>query len=219
MAWVIWKMCISRWLVPEEEKCMSPKTCHNYIILKNNYTMSTIGIECCATGLMWGWEGCWQRLYDYINTKAFASIHPFKTGYQTGTAAQQHSLCLSADPARRHGSTRVPGQALLAWCSSWRMVVYIYYVRQLEISLAHSWAASVWATGTVQKGQAVRHHVQYHTCWVALLQTARRAAVLGQPSSLRLHCGDPPSSAEAEFLDDIGKKISRVFLAFNSHLC
>jgi hypothetical protein len=29
---------------------------------------------------------------------------------------------------RKHGSTKVPGHAFLAWRSSWRMVVYIYYI-------------------------------------------------------------------------------------------
>ncbi len=28
-----------------------------------------------------------------------------------------------------HGSTRVPGHAFLSWCSSWRMNVYIYYIK------------------------------------------------------------------------------------------
>jgi hypothetical protein len=104
------------------------------------------------------------------------------------------------------------------------MVVYIYYVnvKQLEIQSDSSWAAPVRATGTVRKGQAVRPVLlrQNHTCWVTLLQTARRAAVLGQPYSLRLHCANPPSPAEAEFLDGIGTKIVRFFiLAFHSNLC
>jgi hypothetical protein len=44
-------------------------------------------------------------------------------------------------------------------------------------------------SGTVRKRQAVRpgHHVQSHTCRVTLLQPARRAAVLGQPSSYGPH--------------------------------
>jgi hypothetical protein len=50
-------------------------------------------------------------------------------------------------------------------------------------------SAATKATGTVRKRQAVRpaHHIQNHTCWVTLLQKARRAAVLGQLSSLRPH--------------------------------
>jgi hypothetical protein len=59
----------------------------------------------------------------------------------------------------------------------------------MEIPSARSWAAPVRATGTVRKRQAVRlvYHVQNHTCGGTLLQTARRAAVLDQPSSLRPH--------------------------------
>jgi hypothetical protein len=62
---------------------------------------------------------------------------------------------------------------------------------QLEIPV-NSWVAPVRATGTVgRKSQAVRpvHLVQNHTCWATLLQPARRAAVLGQPSSLRVLIG------------------------------
>jgi hypothetical protein len=58
--------------------------------------------------------------------------------------------------------------------------------QQLEIPSARSWAAPVRATGTA--GVRPVHHVQNHTCLVTLLQQARRAAVLGQPSSLRPHC-------------------------------
>jgi hypothetical protein len=52
-----------------------------------------------------------------------------------------------------------------------------------------NWAAPVKATGTVRKRQAVLPvpHVLNHTCRVTLLQPARRAAVLGQPSSLPRH--------------------------------
>jgi hypothetical protein len=69
------------------------------------------------------------------------------------------------------------------------MVVYIYYIQQLEIPTARSWAAPARATGTVRKRQAIRpvDHVQILTCRVNLLQPARRAAVLGLPSSLRSH--------------------------------
>jgi hypothetical protein len=88
---------------------------------------------------------------------------------------------------RTHGSTRVPGHAFLAWCST--MVVYIYFVTAVGNSEARNRAAPVRATGTVRKRQAVRpaHHVQNHTWRVTLLQPDRRAAVLGQPSSLRPH--------------------------------
>jgi hypothetical protein len=70
------------------------------------------------------------------------------------------------------------------------MVIYTFTIeQQLEIPSASSWAAHVRATGAVRKRQRVRyvHHVQNHTCRVTLLQQARRAAVLDQPSSLRSH--------------------------------
>ncbi len=56
--------------------------------------------------------------------------------------------------------------------------------QQLEIPSARSWAAPVRATDMVRKRQALRpvHHVQNHTCRVTILQSARRAAVLVQPS-------------------------------------
>ncbi len=68
---------------------------------------------------------------------------------------------------------------------------YLLYISSWKFPPARSWAAPVSATGTVQKRQAVRpvHHVQNHTCRVTLLQPARRAAVLGQPSSLRCLIG------------------------------
>ncbi len=95
-----------------------------------------------------------------------------------------------ACPERRHGSTRVQGHAFLAWRSSWRMVVYIYFITAAENAIvAPSWAAPVRATGSVQKSKAAGpvHHLQNHTCWVTLTQPARRAAVKGQPSSLQPH--------------------------------
>ena len=60
--------------------------------------------------------------------------------------------------------------------------------QQLEIASARSWEAPVRATGTVRKRQAVRpvHH-NNTSCLVTLLQPARRAAMLGQPSNLRTH--------------------------------
>jgi hypothetical protein len=59
---------------------------------------------------------------------------------------------------------------------------------------AHSWTAPVRATGTIRKRQAVRpfHHAQNHTCLVAFFQPARRAAVSGQPTSLRPHWLETP---------------------------
>ncbi len=72
------------------------------------------------------------------------------------------------------------------------MVVDIYYEQQLEIPSARSWewAAPVRATGMVRKRQAAWtvHQGQNHAYRVILHQPARRAVVLGKPSSLRPHC-------------------------------
>jgi hypothetical protein len=67
--------------------------------------------------------------------------------------------------------------------------VHILIQQQLEIPSDRSWGAPVRATGAVWKRQAVQtiHHVQNHTCRVTVLQPARRATVLGQPSSLWPH--------------------------------
>jgi hypothetical protein len=48
-------------------------------------------------------------------------------------------------------------------------------------------AAPDWGKWCGPSGQVVWtvHHVQNQPCWVTLLQPARRAAMLGQPSSLR----------------------------------
>jgi hypothetical protein len=78
--------------------------------------------------------------------------------------------------------------AFFAWYSSWRMVVYIYYISSAPS--ARNLAAPVRANGTVRKRQAVWpvHHVQNHFCRVTLFQPAGWAAVLGHHSSLRPHC-------------------------------
>ncbi len=48
-----------------------------------------------------------------------------------------------------------------------------------------------YGTGPEQVAVRPVHHVQNHTCLVTLLQPARLAAVLSQPSSLRLHGARP----------------------------
>jgi hypothetical protein len=98
----------------------------------------------------------------------------------------------SSLPERRHGSIRLPGHAFLARRSSWRMIVYIYY----SSWKFHQQAAGQLlplAAGNVRKRQAVLpvYHVQKHTCRVNLPQTASRADVLGQPSSLQPHWSLP----------------------------
>jgi hypothetical protein len=85
---------------------------------------------------------------------------------------------------RRHGSTRVPGHAFLASRIAYNEWLCTFTIlQQLDISLAHSWAAPVRATGPVWKCQEVRpaHRVQNHTCRVTLFQPAMRAAVLASP--------------------------------------
>ncbi len=63
--------------------------------------------------------------------------------------------------------------------------VYLLYNSSWKFHHFANWAAPIRASGMIQKRQAVRP--VYQTCWVTLLQPARRAAVLGQPSSLRPH--------------------------------
>jgi hypothetical protein len=67
----------------------------------------------------------------------------------------------------------------------------LYYITTAGNSISTHLGSSCKATGTVRKRQAVWpvHHIQNHTCRVTFLQPARRAAVLGQPSSIRPHCG------------------------------
>jgi hypothetical protein len=61
-----------------------------------------------------------------------------------------------------------------------------FYLPAAGNSISAQLGTPVRATGTVWKRQALRpvHHVQNHTSLVTLLQPARRAAVLGQPSSI-----------------------------------
>ncbi len=58
-----------------------------------------------------------------------------------------------------------------------------------DIPVGDGKIANLFLQCMVRNRQAERpiHHVQNYTCRVTLLQPARRAAVLGQPSSLRPH--------------------------------
>ncbi len=62
-----------------------------------------------------------------------------------------------------------------------------YQQQQLDLSEPRSWAAPDKVQRYGASGQAAWTvlHVKITPCWVILLQPARRAAVLGQPSSLR----------------------------------
>jgi len=72
-------------------------------------------------------------------------------------------------PERRHRSTRVTGLAFLALRSSWRLVLYIYYITSAGNSINSQLLS---ATGPVRDRQALRpvHHVKNHTGRVTLLQ-------------------------------------------------
>ncbi len=65
-------------------------------------------------------------------------------------------------PNSWHGSTRAPGHAFLAWRSSWRMVVYIYYIRAAGNSqLGSSWLGN--RCGRETSGpMARRSHTKAH---------------------------------------------------------
>ncbi len=65
----------------------------------------------------------------------------------------------------------------------------MYYISAVGNSIRSQLGSSCQGIRYSTGGQAVRpvYHVQNHTCWVTLLQPARQAAVLGQPSSLRPH--------------------------------
>ncbi len=96
-------------------------------------------------------------------------------------------------PYHREGMGLLEYQVVPSLNDGWLCTFTIY--QQLEIPSARSWAAPARATGTVWTRQAVRpfHHVQNPTCRVTILQPARRAAVLGQPSSLQTHWYVPPA--------------------------
>ncbi len=75
------------------------------------------------------------------------------------------------------------------------------------------WKLRQLAAGKLLSGQPVRyqkgrrychvvHLIQNHTCRVSFLQSARRAAVLGQPSSLRPHFGHVRGDEENRYLLD-----------------
>ncbi len=68
--------------------------------------------------------------------------------------------------------------------------LFIYYATAAVNFSAHSWAASVRATGTVRKGR--RYGPYKITTAGSLSQPTRQAAVLGHPSSLRPHQSNEP---------------------------
>jgi hypothetical protein len=114
------------------------------------------------------WFGCTPAPYrspvsklDWWHTGKLRKRDNLLTGEGGGRAWSQ-----IIRPERRQGSTRVSRHAFLAWRISWQMVAYIYYciIQQLETQAVCSWTAPVWATGTVQKRQAVRpSHLPGHS--------------------------------------------------------
>ncbi len=107
---------------------------------------------------------------------------------------RRKNLCLSSKvlhgPERRHGSTRIPGRVFLAWRSSWRMVVYIYYATAAGNSISlHSWAAFVRATGTVRKD---RRYGPYKITTTGSLSSSRRGRppCWASPLAFDLICKD-----------------------------
>ncbi len=92
-----------------------------------------------------------------------------RSSYTFGTGETQNnkSRCLAQREGSRHGSTRVPGHAFLAWHSSWQCFVYIeWYVDQPQTG----------ASGVVRQGRRHGSSITYKItpCWVTLLQLARR---------------------------------------------
>ncbi len=66
----------------------------------------------------------------------------------------------------------------------------LYYITAAVNSISSQLSSSCQGNwySTEKAGVRPIHHVQNHTCWVTLLQPARRAPMSGQPSSLRPHC-------------------------------
>ncbi len=93
-----------------------------------------------------------------------------------------------SSPERSHLSTRVPGHAFLAWRILWRMVgTFIaagYSISsQLGISRQRN-PDSTEKAGSTARPSRTKSHLPG-----TLLQPAKRAAVSGQPSSLRPYHG------------------------------
>ncbi len=63
------------------------------------------------------------------------------------------------------------------------MVVYIYYImtagNSISAQLSSSFPGQLVLYGKGRLYAMTVHHIQNHTCWVTVLQPARRAAVLG----------------------------------------
>ncbi len=71
----------------------------------------------------------WIRLLHRVPLSNVFFSSPFSFSYSKGGGGGRESQ-------RKHGSTRVPGHAFLVWHSSWRTVVYFYYIRAAENSIS-----------------------------------------------------------------------------------
>jgi hypothetical protein len=121
-------------------------------------------------------------------------IKPSSSNYTNGMPSSHASGPIKRlyPPERRHGSIleyQAMSSLLDVAHGGWLCTFTIK--QQLEIPSAR--IPPVRTTGTVRKRQAVRpvNHTQIHTCRITFLQSARRAAVLDQPSSLRHHWFPP----------------------------
>ncbi len=124
--------------------------------------------------------------YIYTNYLFYASASIRKVHIMEKSTS---STFCRVQPESRHGSSRVPGHAFLAWRSSWRMVVYIYYITAAGNSISSQLSSSLQGCryGKAKAGGTAVHNIQNHTCRVTPIQPAWRVAVLGQPSSLWPH--------------------------------
>jgi hypothetical protein len=122
-----------------------------------------------------GWKAvkCWKCFLDSGMVVPLFSVQNFVDKLAEGECG--------ACPGRRHGSTRVPAHAFLAWHSSWQCFMYINSFSKRSAEDRDKWCGRQG----MRNGPFITYKIT--RCWVTLLQSARRAAVLGQPSSLRPH--------------------------------
>ncbi len=99
------------------------------------------------------------------------------------------------------GQTRVPGHAFLAWRSTWRMVVYIYYITAARNSISSQLGSSCQGNRycTEKAGGTARpSRTKSDLSGRSPPAIARRAAVLGHSPSLRPHCSGRHPEAESK---------------------
>jgi hypothetical protein len=72
----------------------------------------------------------------------FSSLFLYKNSRETCTNKYCYVWARKVWPESRHGYTRAPGHDVLAWRSSWRMVVYIYYITAAGNSISSQLGSS-----------------------------------------------------------------------------